>query len=170
MVGTEHHNHVTPQTLHLLEELLHNELIRPTLHQFSPSQPKRRYCCPAEEFANNSTCFLQWLSTWCAEQWFQALCSAGQHPERPTWQRMEKTHLCLPLPSYRLSHGRLFPWQEMHPSDNMQPSHLNQTSLKAPSLTCQTGQWHGQRYRWRRRRCDTHQTRSLLQPPEDPGW
>lgn len=37
-------------------------------------------------------------------------------------------------------------------------------------LTFQKDQWHGRRCRWRRRRCDRRQTRSLLQPPEGRGW
>lgn len=85
-----------------------------------------------EEISNNGTCCLQWLSTWCAEQWFQALCSAGRHPERPTWQRTETTHLCLPSPSSHRSHGRSFPWQQMRQSEK----HATITSKQNNLLWC----------------------------------
>lgn len=60
------------------------------------------------------TCCPRWLSAWYAALWFQALCSAEQHPEQPTWQHMERTHLCLPSPSSLQSHGRWSPWHHKH--------------------------------------------------------
>lgn len=74
----------------------------------------------------SNTCFRQWLSAWYAAQWFQAPCSAEQHPEQPTWLRMETTRLCLPSPSSRRSHGRLFPWQQMRTLSNKHTSSHDQ--------------------------------------------
>lgn len=57
---------------------------------------------------------------------------------------------------------------------NGQPTGNHHIPVNIPllrlALTCRTGQWRGRRCRWKKRRCDTHQTRSLLRPPEDPGW
>lgn len=66
------------------------------------------------------TCCLRWLSVWYAALWFQALYSAEQHPEQPTWQHMEMTHLCLPSPSSLQSHGRWSPWHHKHTSEPIQ--------------------------------------------------
>lgn len=70
-------------------------------------QTDRCACC---------TCYPLWPSAWCAALWFPALCSAERRPEPPTWRRTETTHLCPPSPSYRRSHGRLFPWKRENQS------------------------------------------------------
>lgn len=131
------------------------------------------------------TCFLRWLSAWCAALWFPALCSVEPRPERPTWRRTETTRLCRPSPSSHRSRGRLSPWKPKHtpvrPIRKLTPFSFHcKNQLKrarrrwwavtGPGLTSQRDQWRGRRCRWRRRRCDKLQTHFLLRPPEDPDW
>lgn len=51
---------------------------------------------------------------------------------------------------------------------------INLWSLKTVSftcvLTCQRGQSHARRCRWRMRRCGKHRKHSRLRRPGDPGW
>lgn len=90
------------------------------------------------------TCCLRWLSVWYAALWFQALCSAEQHPEQPTWQHMEMTHLCLPSPSSLQSHGRWSPWHHKHTSKLIQILSQSITSYKVQLLKV----WLAQRHRF----------------------